>query len=416
MAFSTFNSGQPLYGQGSSTGYTALGDRQFIKATAVTAGVRQIKTPVANVKQGDLAVQSTGAANGSVNILAGDCWIQGAAGYGFYYAYNDATITQAITALASGTRTDVIYVAVADSGSANPTVTLTYSAGGTVPANTATACYLPLASILVTGPFTASSTVADTTITDTRKKAQLADLSVSGTSSVASPTAGNLVYDTSVSAAKAYNGSAWDTLMQTTPAGALDSSGNYRYQNTVVSTAANAPLSPQVGLLWYQSDTGLFAFWNGTVWVQMGTTSIYQSVTASMVVKQGTTTLTTSSSGVYFNKIGRTVHLNFGGVLSSGGTSGQAITWNFTTSSAFPTPATSIPAPNAGIYNGAGSVYWISGTNIYAGTLTWTGSGATSILSAFVTGTGTSTLGVNPAFATASGNTFSGTITYYTNY
>lgn len=259
MAFSL----APLYGQGGT--YTAQQDRLKTQAEAVTSGVRKITAVSGGAMTGDLAV--TVGATSRVNVAAGDVWIPGAAGQGFYYAYNDAAISSPqFTSNSSGSsRTDLVYVQVTDSGSGNPTIAVAILAGSVVvPVNS-----VGLATVVIPNGFVAGTTnVLAANITDVRKKAQLWDLSVVGTGSVASATAGNVIYDATNTVLKSYSGTAWQQYLRTTDPTWVN--GSLTYAPTVISTSANPPSPLAEGLLWYQTDTDRLLSYTGTAWVRVG--------------------------------------------------------------------------------------------------------------------------------------------------
>lgn len=257
----------PLYGQGGS--YTAQQDRLSISSQAGTAGVGRITAPSAGAMTGDLAVTTSGTANGNVNIAAGNVWVSAGAGQGFYFAYNDAQITVGgsgtgttfVSTTATTTRYDVVYVEITDNGTAAPSAAIKILTGTaavspatpTVPSLPGGTKGLVLANVLLPVNFTAgATTILAANITDVRKKANMVDASVASTSSVASPAVGNIVYDTSASAVKAYNGSTWDSLLTNSNLLNLNNT-NMASGYRLTSQGASAPPSPVDGMLWWDT-------------------------------------------------------------------------------------------------------------------------------------------------------------------
>lgn len=246
MAFST-----PSYGQAGS--YTAANDRTLTKANARTAGVRRLIPASAGAMQGDLAVTTTGAGNGSVNVAAGDVWIDDGTGTAFYFSNNGASVVAGpFAANSSGTsRTDLVYVLVTDTGASAPTIAVSIATGSVVvPAKA-----VGLATVVIPNGFTVSTTVLAANITDVRPKAQVPDLSVTSTSAVASPKSGNLVFDTSTAPQgklKVYdNSGAWVQVATTTGSGFTNSDLASGY--LLVSQGTVAPSSPVDGQLWFDT-------------------------------------------------------------------------------------------------------------------------------------------------------------------
>jgi hypothetical protein len=226
---------QPLYGQGGS--YTAQQDRLFIKATAVTQGVRKLTAASGGVMTGDLAVTSTGTTNGSVSVAAGEVIVAAStANYGHYFAVNDgATTVGSFTANSSGNpRIDLVTVLITDTG-ATPVVSFAIVAGTPAASPSAPATpsnSLALAQVSIPNGFTVSTTVAAGNITDVRQKAFVPDLSVTSTSAtvIPSPTVGNTVFRTSDKTLNIYDGSAWVPVAAT--ATTADVSGGLIYIST----------------------------------------------------------------------------------------------------------------------------------------------------------------------------------------
>lgn len=213
---------QPLYGQGGS--YTAQQDRLFIKATAVTQGVRKLTAASGGVMTGDLAVTTSGTTNGSVFVAAGEVIVASStASQGHYFANNDgSTLVGSFTANSSGNpRIDLVTVLITDTG-ATPVVSFAIVAG--TPAATPSAPATPsnslaLAQVTIPNGFTVSTTVAAGNIVDVRQKAFVPDLSTTSVSStvIPSPTDGNLVYHTTGKQLATYNATtaAWEGSPQT---------------------------------------------------------------------------------------------------------------------------------------------------------------------------------------------------------
>lgn len=211
---------QPLYGQGGS--YTAQQDRLLINADVASQGVKKLTAASGGVMTGDLAVTTTGAANGSVSVASGDVFIRHTtSGQGMYYAFNDAATTVgSFAANASGnSRIDLVCVLVTDTGAA-PSVAFSIVQGtpaaspvAPTPPASSTAHYLILAQVTIPNGFTVTTTVAAGNIVDVRTKAFVPDLSVQGTVSstgtlatnVPSPSDGNLLYSSSGKHLIAYN-------------------------------------------------------------------------------------------------------------------------------------------------------------------------------------------------------------------
>lgn len=257
----------PLYGQGGS--YTAQQDRLGIAALAGTAGVAKITAPSGGAMTGDLAVVSSGTNNGIVNVAAGNVWVSGGSGQGFYFAYNDASVavggtgagTTFVSTTATTTRYDVVYVDIADSGVGSPVASIKIVTGtpATVP-STPVVPSLPggtkglvLANVLLPVNFTAgASLVPAANITDVRKKALLYDASVATTASVATPSVGNIVYDASVAQVKAYNGTTWDGLLTSASLLGLNNT-NMASGYRLTFQGTSAPPSPTDGMLWFDT-------------------------------------------------------------------------------------------------------------------------------------------------------------------
>lgn len=211
---------QPLYGQGGS--YTAQQDRLRINSDASTAGVKKLTAPSGGVMTGDLAVTTTGAGNGSVNVAAGDVFIKHTtSGQGMYYANNDAsTVVGSFAANSSGNpRIDLVCVLVTDTG-ATPSVAFSIVQGtpaaspvAPTPPAGSTAHYLTLAQVTIPNGFTVSSVVSAGNIVDVRPKAFVPDLSIQATPSstgtmatqVPSPTDGQVLYSSVGKHLTAYN-------------------------------------------------------------------------------------------------------------------------------------------------------------------------------------------------------------------
>jgi len=328
MAFST-----PSYGQAGS--YTAANDRTLTKANARTAGVRRLIPASAGAMQGDLAVTTTGAGNGSVNVAAGDVWIDDGTGTAFYFSNNGASVVAGpFAANSSGTsRTDLVYVLVTDTGASAPTIAVSIATGSVVvPAKA-----VGLATVVIPNGFTVSTTVLAANITDVRPKAQVPDLSVTSTSAVASPKSGNVVFDTSTAPQgklKVYdNSGTWMTVATTSGTGFsnVDMASGYTllYQNS------SAPSSPTDGQLWFNTSTGVLAEYRAsdTTWVEVSRTSAWGTWTPT--ITQGVTVSQSGSSYARWVRHGRTVHVQAKLIGSSAGTSGSAVTVSFT---GLPTP------------------------------------------------------------------------------
>jgi len=253
---------QPSYGQGGS--YTAQSDRLLLDALTNSGGVRVMSSASGSTMTGDLAVTTTGAGNGSVNVAVGDIIIPSAAGYGSYFAYNDSSsVVGPFAACPTNTRIDLVVVEVNDTG-ATPTVGFvivqgTAAVSPTVPATTVTATktQIPIARINIPNGFTTTSTVAAGNIVDYRQKAFLPNHSAIGTSTttVPDPKQSDLVHDTTLNQWKFYTGSAWQAL----PGVAYP------------CTAATRPTGSALfsGLVIYETDTKWELLYDGTAWVPL---------------------------------------------------------------------------------------------------------------------------------------------------
>lgn len=266
-----FTLSQPLYATGGT--YTAQQDRLLLGANAVTPGVRSIPSATT----GDLAVTSTGAANASVQIAAGDVWVSAGSGQGMYYAYNDASATLGtIGSNSSGsTRTDLIVAQVTPG---TPSIAFAILANQVPPYTPANCTVLARVTVKngfigsgggVMQVFNADGGGVFAYITDMRPKAQLFDYSIPGTSYVSSPTQGNLVFDTSAQKMKVYTSTGWGTIATTTTSGFTNSDMATGYLLTYKSAAALPPTSPVEGQLWYQTDTDRLLSYDGTNWVRL---------------------------------------------------------------------------------------------------------------------------------------------------
>jgi len=292
MAFST-----PSYGQGGS--YTAAQDRGLTMGHARTAGVRRLIPAAVGVMQGDLAVSSTGTTNGSVVIALGDCFIDDGTGTGLYFSTN-ATSTVTVgpfAANSSGTsRTDLVYVQVTDTGVGSPTIAAAIATGSTtIPAKA-----IGLATVAIPNGFTTATQVQNAWITDTRKKAQVFDLSVTDTAAVAAPLSGNMVFDTSTAPSgklKIYNtAGAWEQVATTNGAGFTNADMATGY--TMLYQSATAPASPTDGQLWYDSTNDILYMYrvSDTTWVEVVRTTaagtwtpqLYQNANVSTTITDAT--------------------------------------------------------------------------------------------------------------------------------
>lgn len=206
-----FTLSQPSYGQAGS--YTAVQDRTLIKANVVSAGVRNMPAAIAGTSamQGDLAVTTNVTPASTVAVAAGDVWIDGGSGQGFYYAYNDAAInSSAFASNSSGNpRIDLVVVQVTDTGSAAPSIAVTLVQGTaavspTPPATPAKA--LALAQVRIPNGFVSGTTaVIASNITDVRPKVQLWNMNVPSTATITTPVVGNLVHDGLLGNQQSYN-------------------------------------------------------------------------------------------------------------------------------------------------------------------------------------------------------------------
>lgn len=218
----------PAYGQGGT--YTAQNDRLVMQGHTSTAGVKKLTVASGGAMTGDLAVTTTGAGNGSVQVAAGGVVVAwtGSTGQGHYYAYNDAATTVgAFAANASGNpRIDLVSVQITDTGVSAPTAAFVITQGTAastpvapaVPANAT-----PIAAVTIPNGFTTSTTVSNANIGDVRRKAYLPDVSLTSTSStvVPSPSAGNIGYRVDDQRLNAYNASAvegarWENIPERT--------------------------------------------------------------------------------------------------------------------------------------------------------------------------------------------------------
>jgi hypothetical protein len=357
----------PLYGQGGS--YSAQFDRLGIQALASTAGVGKINAPSGGAMTGDLAVTTSGAANGLVNIAAGSAWVSGGTGQGFYYANNDASVTCGTgvgktfnSTTASTTRIDLVYIKITDGGGTpSADVQVVTGTAATTPAVPVAPSIpggtigLPIAQVLLPLSFTSgASVVPAANITDVRVKAKVYDAAVATTSNVATPTIGNLVYDTSSTQLKAYNGSSWDAMLTSASLVNLNNTNMasaYRlvYSSNSVAGGGSAPPSPIAGQLWYQPDTNLMYVYNGASWNAVGngaTSNVFGTWTTFTVTCVQGTTPTQTTQYARFCRVGKLIMGNVY-ISFSAGTAGTAGTSITVTTSGLPVPVRQL---NVGSY------------------------------------------------------------------
>jgi hypothetical protein len=213
---------------------------------------------------GELAVTTTGAGNGSVNVAVGEIIVPSAAGYGAYFAFNDSSsVVGPFAACPTNTRIDLVCVEVNDTG-ATPTVAFvivqgTAAVSPSVPAVTVTATQtqIPIARINIPNGFLTTSTVAAGNIVDYRQKAFIPNHSATGTSTttIPVPKQSDLVHDTVLDQWKYYTGSAWAALP------------GVAYPCTAATRPTGAALF--AGLVIYETDTKWELLYDGVAWVPL---------------------------------------------------------------------------------------------------------------------------------------------------
>lgn len=218
----------PAYGQGGT--YTAQNDRLVMQSHTDTGGVKKLTVASGGAMTGDLAVTTTGAGNGSVQVASGGVVVPwtSTSGQGHYFAYNDAATTVgAFAANASGnTRIDLVSVQITDAGVGAPTVAFVITQGtpsGAPVAPSVPANATPIATVAIPNGFTVSTTVSNANITDVRRKSYLPDVSATSTNAtvIPSPTAGNIAYRVDDQRLNQYNASAvegarWENVPERT--------------------------------------------------------------------------------------------------------------------------------------------------------------------------------------------------------
>ena len=137
-------------------------------------------------------------------------------------------------------------------------------------------------------------------ITDTRKKAQMFDLSVTSTAAVAAPLSGNMIFDTSTTPSgklKIYNtAGAWEQVATTNGAGFTNADMATGY--TMLYQNATAPAPPTDGQLWYDSTNDILYMYrvSDTTWVEIVRTTaagawtpqLYQNANVSTTITDAT--------------------------------------------------------------------------------------------------------------------------------
>lgn len=242
-----------------SPSYTAQQDRLMMLGLAGTEGVRLMPSTTT----GELAVTTTGAANGSANVSAGHILIAGATGQGAYYAYNDAATTVGpFAANSSGNpRIDVVVVRVTDS--ASPSVALailqgTPAASPTAPTVTKTTgtIEVALAQVAIPNGWTTSTTLSAGNITDVRPKSFVVNSQVSATTTagiavqIPSPTVGQIVLDGN-GIARIYDGTGWAVLYASS-----SSTGATAYTPSFAGTSGPTGFTANFGRWEYQFAGG----------------------------------------------------------------------------------------------------------------------------------------------------------------
>lgn len=349
-----------LYGQGGNY-ITAANDRSLIKANAVTAGVRRILPTSGGLQQGDMAITPSATAS-TVNVGAGSAWIDDGAG-GFYYVYNDGNVAVSPTCT-SPTTTYYVYLQITDGGAAQPTITFSSTTSWVSP---------PAKALLLATVVGNASVIPAASITDKRTKAQLWDFSVNGVASVASPLAGNMVFDAAATTNgvwKGYdNSGAWKQFVSTV-SGLSNTDLASGYMLTYQGTTA--PASPTDGMLWKNTTTGVVSEYRASdsSWIEFVRDTAWGTWTPTLA--QGGTAVGTTVNYARYVRSGRIITAQAQLTATAAG-SGSGIGINFT---GLPTPAQTGLMVGTAMYLNQGTGYFGAFARINSASFDlWSGNG-----------------------------------------